>query len=279
MLTGYATVELAVAALTEYNTFSCLEKSAFNRAEFRTLVQKALASKPPIHTEPDVEETADIQQSPAINAFEIDGQPKILVVEDDAGWRNILSEILVEANMRVQICSGYGEALGHLQRTSFNLAIVDLYLDGAVSDPASIWLTHRQTTNLDGYQLISTFHDLRIPAIVVSGVGIPERIVQTFAEYGIFSFISKQNFNRQIFLDTVHSALVANQIPDILQSLTERELEVLELLAQGATNKVIAAHLYISANTVKRHLKSIFSKLGVHTRSAAAAKAVQARQK
>ena len=61
-----------------------------------------------------------------------------------------------------------------------------------------------------------------------------------------------------------------------LNDLTPRELEVLGLLARGYTNKEIAAELVITTNTVKRHLKAIFGKLEVHTRSGAAAKAVRA---
>jgi RNA polymerase sigma factor (sigma-70 family) len=58
--------------------------------------------------------------------------------------------------------------------------------------------------------------------------------------------------------------------------LTEREREVFDLLARGMTNKEIAEALVITTNTVKRHLKAIFEKLKVHTRSAAAAKAISA---
>jgi len=61
-----------------------------------------------------------------------------------------------------------------------------------------------------------------------------------------------------------------------LTNLTPRQGEILEFMSQGLTNKEIAAELFISTNTVKRHLKSIFGKLNVHTRSAAAAKAVDA---
>ncbi|MDF1514800.1 MAG: helix-turn-helix transcriptional regulator, partial [Anaerolineae bacterium] len=88
----------------------------------------------------------------------------------------------------------------------------------------------------------------------------------------------KQTFDKDVLIDTIHQALAISAKPNALAMLTDRELEVLDLLAEGVTNKAIAEKLFISANTVKRHLKAIFNKLGVHTRSAAAAKAIQARQ-
>ena len=43
--------------------------------------------------------------------------------------------------------------------------------------------------------------------------------------------------------------------------LTQRELEVMQLVKQGLTNKAVAGHLNISAETVKKHLQNIFEKL------------------
>lgn len=57
------------------------------------------------------------------------------------------------------------------------------------------------------------------------------------------------------------------------EGLTFRELEVLDLLARRLSNKEIAAHLQISAATVKRHAQSIYDKLGVAGRRAAADRA------
>jgi DNA-binding NarL/FixJ family response regulator len=55
--------------------------------------------------------------------------------------------------------------------------------------------------------------------------------------------------------------------------LTEREAEVLALLAEGLTNREIAARLFISSKTVAAHLAHIFDKLDVHTRVEAAGRA------
>jgi DNA-binding NarL/FixJ family response regulator len=57
--------------------------------------------------------------------------------------------------------------------------------------------------------------------------------------------------------------------------LTPRELDVLELLARGWDNGRIAADLYISRATVKRHISSILKKLDVDNRVQAAVRAVQ----
>ncbi len=61
----------------------------------------------------------------------------------------------------------------------------------------------------------------------------------------------------------------------LVEELTERELEVLRLLAQGMPNKEIAAHLVISERTAKFHVSSIMSKLGATNRTEAVSLAAQ----
>jgi two-component system NarL family response regulator len=57
--------------------------------------------------------------------------------------------------------------------------------------------------------------------------------------------------------------------------LTERELEVLKLVAQGMSNREIATELYISENTVKNHVRNILEKLHLHSRMEAVVYAVR----
>lgn len=63
----------------------------------------------------------------------------------------------------------------------------------------------------------------------------------------------------------------------LVEPLTERETEVLELVAAGLSNRQIAARLFVSDNTVKTHLKSIHGKLGVSSRTQAVIKGLHLR--
>jgi len=60
-----------------------------------------------------------------------------------------------------------------------------------------------------------------------------------------------------------------------LSDLTPRELEVLQLILVGYTNKAIAAEFYISEKTVEFHLDNIYNKIGAHTRLLAGIWAMQ----
>jgi DNA-binding NarL/FixJ family response regulator len=280
MLTGFATVELAVSVLTEYGAFTCLRKEAFQRAQFRDLIDQALASAPPPGVSgggPGDALSAGSSTGGAGTVSGVEVLPGLaLVVEDDAGWRSILSELLADAGYEVRLCSSFGEALGRLRRERYVLAVVDLSLADSMAAAAGPWDRGPSEQSLDGYRLLASTRAGGVPTIVVSGVGTADDIERAYAEHGIYAYLEKQTFDRHAFMRTVQEARAASKTFSELDSLTGREGEVLELLARGLTNKEIAESLIITTNTVKRHLKAIFRKLEVHTRSAAAARAVSA---
>ena len=70
-------------------------------------------------------------------------------------------------------------------------------------------------------------------------------------------------------------ARLSPEPPSRPSGLTEREVEVLRLVARGLTNREIADALVLSEHTVRRHLQNVFGRLGVSSRAAAAAFAVQ----
>jgi len=272
LLTGFATVELAVSALSQYGAFTFLRKENFQRAQFREIVSSAMAAplKVPLSsniiTNPTIQkETVSISHKTEISA------EKALIVEDDAGWRSILTELLTDAGFQVRACTSFGDSLGNIHREKFTLAVVDLSLTGAGDE---FWQSGASTQTLGGYQLLTTLREENIPTIVVSGVSSPDEIEGTYAKQDIFSYIEKQTFERATFQRVVEEARALFRSSNELSSLTDREREVLTLLSRGMPNKHIAESLTITTNTVKRHIKSIFEKLNVHTRSAAAAKAI-----
>ena len=59
----------------------------------------------------------------------------------------------------------------------------------------------------------------------------------------------------------------------LVEPLSERELEVLQLIAEGLTNQEVATRLFLTLNTVKVHTRNIYGKLGVNNRTQAVAQA------
>jgi LuxR family maltose regulon positive regulatory protein len=68
------------------------------------------------------------------------------------------------------------------------------------------------------------------------------------------------------------SALASVRAEAPIDPLTDRELEVLRLLAEGLSNKTIAGKLFVAPSTVKQHLKHVYDKLDVHSRTQAVAR-------
>jgi DNA-binding NarL/FixJ family response regulator len=270
LLTGFATVELAVTALTDYGAFTFLRTESFHRSQFRDIVYRILVSPPQLTT--PVTTSVSNGSSTPVKGQSAPIKPlseKALIVEDDAGWRSILEELLSDTGFQVRTCASFGDAFGYLRRDKFALAVIDLSLQGTT---ANVWDNDSGDANLDGYRLLTAAKNNAIPTIVVSGISEPEEIQRVYTEYAISAYIEKLTFDRAAFRRVIEETRQTHDSQRELNALTDREREVLDLLAQGLTNKEIAEKLFITTNTVKRHLKAIFEKLNVHTRSAATAK-------
>jgi DNA-binding NarL/FixJ family response regulator len=252
LLTGLPESELADFLRMHSSVVGRLDKAGFRKENLLALLARALEKS--------------------------ESAGKVLIVEDDSGWRDIYSDVLGQPGFELQFAVSYGEARGLLQRSRFQAAIVDLHLISS-SDPEE---------NRDGFALLRVAAQRNLPTIVVSALGAPDDIDRAYDEFGVFAFVEKEAFDRKGFAQTVEDAVRSYEPPpetppaetesatDPLAALTDREREVLALLARGHTNRQIAEALTITPNTVKKHVDHVLQKLSVGTRSGAAAIAARA---
>jgi LuxR family maltose regulon positive regulatory protein len=112
----------------------------------------------------------------------------------------------------------------------------------------------------------------------------PEGFIRIFADEGLpMEHLLSEAATRGMMPDCVSKLLAVFEVEKqepvsppaqaLVDPLSERELEILTLIAAGLKNKEIAAQLFISLNTVLYHVKNIYSKLGVKKRTLAIIKA------
>ncbi len=101
-----------------------------------------------------------------------------------------------------------------------------------------------------------------------AGQGIaPEYVAKLLAAFSEASDDGPRTTDDEPSIAAPQIAALGRAAPPLIEPLTERELEVLRLLAAGLTNREIAETLYVSVNTCKSHLKNIYDKLDAHGRA------------
>jgi DNA-binding CsgD family transcriptional regulator len=106
-----------------------------------------------------------------------------------------------------------------------------------------------------------------------NGVGLPDPVASWLREQrraATAEPLRIDNGDGALVVELVDGALLLEE-EQRLPPLTPREREILDLVAEGRTNAEIGETLWISRGTVRKHLDNIYAKLGVHTRTAAAA--------
>jgi two-component system response regulator DesR len=186
---------------------------------------------------------------------------KVLVVDDHDvvqwGFR-----LLLERQSWVERClaaSTGAEAVEICRRVQPEVALVDMLL-GAESG-AEVCEEIRGASP-------------RTRVLLISGAGVISPFVARSA--GASGFISKDwsavDVVKAVRMVSLGTEVFADHAP-LDSPLSEREQEVLSLIATGSTNKEIAAHLHLSPHTVKEHTSAIYRKLGVRNRAEAVQKA------
>jgi LuxR family maltose regulon positive regulatory protein len=112
---------------------------------------------------------------------------------------------------------------------------------------------------------LQTYRNLGVPmADLLRRLVCPNRAIQIYRDLLLRLFPSEE---------AVPSLQNVDQPAGLVEKLSERELEILRLIATGMSNGQIAKKLYLTINTIRAHSTHIFGKLGVHSRTEAVARA------
>lgn len=132
-------------------------------------------------------------------------------------------------------------------------------------------LTIKLSHQRDRQAQLTTIHDLLAAGSIGSAMtGEQDPGIQLV---GLIGFDTRRQ--KYVLLPPLHLSAQPASAPSEQPPLSEREHEILKLVAHGSTNAQIAHHLAISENTVKVHLRNIFDKLQVQSRTEAAMQAIQ----
>jgi len=187
----------------------------------------------------------------------------VLVVDDDLGFCEFISSICKNAGLDVLQAGEADSAMAVVRQQHADAAILDVELPG-----------------VSGYELCRELRDEcgpELPVIFVSGTRVDAidraaGILVGGDDYLVKPVDPDELLARLRRLLERAGAWSKPQTSD----LSEREVEVLQLVAEGWPPAEVASKLVISPKTVSSHMQRILTKLGVHTRAQAVAVAYEA---
>lgn len=198
-------------------------------------------------------------------------QIRILIVDDHpvvcSGLTNMLS---CQTSLQVVASASSGErALALVQDNRFDIMLLDLRMPGM--DGIAVLHKLKEIANPPRVIVLTSFEKEEDIYRAIRAGAQGYLLKDSTEDEMIAAIFSVAEGKRYIPRDI--AARLANRM--LREDLTARELEVLELLAQGSTNKQIASVLKISDNTVRCHVINIMEKLQVSDRTEAVANALK----
>ena len=155
--------------------------------------------------------------------------------------------------------------------------VVDLEVNGLPNGPADIALFDTFAGRRTALSRVDAMaEDPALGKVVLYTWDVPGAFESDIGERAVDAVILKSTTGEQLVeaLERIHrgepvASGKRHRFPSV-PTLSEREQEVLALLGQGLSNRAIADELYLSVDTVKTHVRKVFTKLGVGNRTQAA---------
>ena len=201
---------------------------------------------------------------------------RVLLVDDHPVVRAGLRALLDSGGVQVTAEAGTGEealALLAAPDRAFDVVVMDLQMGAGLT---GIEATRRIRAEDGPPVLILTTFDTEADIVAALDAGATGYLLKDAPPDAVRRAVRDAAAGRPVLSPSV-SAQVRKRAAAPATALSPREIEILRLLATGATNRRLAQALFISEATVKTHLVNIYAKLGVDNRTQAIDRARSAR--
>ena len=194
---------------------------------------------------------------------------RVLIIDDHPLMRRGIKQ-LVELDDCFEVVADVGngaEGITVELQTQPDLIILDLNMKGLSGLDT---LKGLRAEEVDARILILTVSDAKNDIYTLIDAGADGYLLKDTEPDVLLSQIKRIAQGEVILSDSIKNLLLERkQVQDPIDTLTEREMDVLRLIATGLSNKQIAGQLFISEETVKVHIRNLLRKLNVHSRVAA----------
>lgn len=194
---------------------------------------------------------------------------RVLIIDDHPLMRRGIKQLIeLEDNFVVVGDAGSGsEGIELALKTNPELIILDLNMKGLSGLDT---LKALRAEGVDARIVILTVSDAKNDVFALIDAGADGYLLKDTEPDMLLAQLKRIAQGEVILSDAVKElVLERNNESDPFYSLTEREMDVLSLVATGLSNKQIANKLFISEETVKVHIRNLLRKLNVHSRVAA----------
>jgi citB protein len=194
---------------------------------------------------------------------------KILIIDDHPLMRRGIKQLIeLEKNFEVVGDAGSGnEGIALALKTQPDLIILDLNMKGLSGLDT---LKSLRNEDVDARIVILTVSDAKNDIFALIDAGADGYLLKDTEPDTLLGQIKQIAQGEVILSDSIKDLLLErSSSQDPIHALTDREMDVLQLIAKGLSNKQIAAQLFISEETVKVHIRNLLRKLNVHSRVAA----------
>ena len=194
---------------------------------------------------------------------------KVIIIDDHPLMRRGIRQLLeLQSAFDVVGDAGSGtEGIDLALQTSPDLVILDLNMKGLSGLDT---LKALRAENVDARIVILTVSDAKNDIFTLVDAGADGYLLKDSEPDTLLAQLQRIAQGEVILSDSIKDLLLEKRpAEDPMKLLTDREMNVLRLIATGLSNKQIAAQLFISEETVKVHIRNLLRKLNVHSRVAA----------